>query len=233
MYKAVILIIAAMMAVLGNAAVAQNTMTGVVVTGTAEAKAQPDVAYVTFGVTTEAADAAGAARTNAQTTQAVINAIIKFGIPRASIETVQYSVNPIQDYKQTPPTTVGYRVSNQVRVKITDLTKIGALIDTAIGAGANDVQGVTFTVENDQAIRQEAVVQAIKNAQAKARVIADTLGIRLGQVTYVSESSGGVPIPLQYGMAKAEAQTPIIPGQIEVTATVTLSYSILSSGRNP
>lgn len=228
MYKVILLSLTILLvSFAGSALYAQDDMSGVVVTGTAEVKAQPDIAHVTFGVTTEAADANEAARTNAQRTQAVIDAIIRFGVPRANIETVQYSVNPIQDYKASPPTTVGYRVSNQVRVKLTDIPRIGALIDAAIRAGANDVQGVTFTVENDQAIRQEAIVQAIRNAQAKAKVIADTLGIRLGQVTYVSESFGGIPRPLQFGVARADVETPIVPGQVDITATVTIAYAIL------
>lgn len=230
MYRFIVGILVLVLLALSNYAVAQDTMRGVVVTGTAEVKTQPDVAYVTFGVTTEAADAATAARSNAQTTQAVIDAITRFGITRANIETVQYSVNPIQDYRQTPPTTVGYRVSNQVRVKVNDLTRIGALIDTAISAGANDVQGVLFTVENDQAVRREAIVQAIRDAQAKARTIADTLGIRLGQVTYVSELAAPIPRPFQLGVARADVETPIIPGQVDVSASVTLAYSILASG---
>ncbi len=207
---------------------AQEVQTGVIATGTAEIMARPDTAFVNFGVITEARDAATAARENATKTTAVIDAIVQFGINRDNIQTSGYSVSPIMDYKQSPPITVGYRVSNQVQVKVQNLDRMGALIDTAIGAGANNVQGVRFTLEDDDSVRREALVQAIRNAQDKARVMADTLGVRLGAVKSVTESSGFTPPPIVFGAARAEAaETPIIPGEVTVNANVTIVYAIL------
>lgn len=218
-----------MLFALGTVAVAQEAASGITVSGFSEIKAPPDLAFVTFGVVVESANAVSAAQENARKTNAVIDAIVKFGIPKTDIETIGYSVSPIISYKEnTPPVTVGYRVENQVRVRVRDLTKIGPLIDTAIGAGANNVQGVNFTIADDAVPRQQALVQAIRNAEAKARVIAETLGVRLGKVTSVTESSGFTPRPMALGIARAEAApTPIIPGEIEVTANVTLVYAIL------
>lgn len=229
MYSRFIIYVASILILLtfGAVAFADDNASGITVNGSAEIKAKPDLAYVTFGVTVESATAVDAAQENARKTSAVIDAIEKFGIPRADIETVGYSVSPVMDYKTSPPVKVGYSVSNQVQVKIKDLDKVGNLIDVAIAAGANNVQGVNFTIADDTAVKQQALVQAIKNAQAKARVIAEALGVNLGRVTAVSESSGFTPRPLVYGAAKMEdVTTPIIPGEVEVTANVTLIYAI-------
>ncbi len=213
---------------LPTAALAQTQSSGITVTGSAEVKAKPDVAYVTFGVQTEAATAAAAAQENARLTNAVIDAIVRSGIARAEIETAQYSVSPIIDYQKSPPTTTGYRVSNQIRVRVKDLTKVGPLIDTAIAAGANNVQGVTFDILDPSAIRREALVQAMQQAQADARLIADTLNVKLGKVISVTESGPVIPRPVELGVMRAEAApTPIIPGQVTVSASVTVVYSIL------
>lgn len=213
--------------VAGSAAFAQNDESGIVATGQAEIKAAPDVAYVTLAVVTQAAQAAEAARENATATTKVINAIVSSGVPRENIQTTGYSVSAVMDYKVSPPTTVGYSVTNQVQVKLTDLTKVGALIDTAISAGANSVQGVRFTIENETRLRQQALVQAIQNARQKATAMADALGVKLGRVTSAVESGGISPPPVMYAARAEGAETPILPGEVTVTASVTLNYAIL------
>lgn len=216
------------LATMGVVAYADDAASGITVNGSAEIKAKPDLAYITFGVKTESANAASAAQENARTSSALIDAIEKFGIPKADIETVGYSVTPVIDYNVSPPVTSGYSVSNQVQVKTKDLDKIGKLIDTAISAGANIGYGLNFTIADDAAIKMKALAQAIENAKAKASVIAETLRVHLGKVKTVSESGSFTPRPPVYNTAKVEAvSTPIIPGEIEVTANVTLVYPIL------
>lgn len=211
-------------------AVAQQPK-GITVTGTAEVSGNPDIAYVTFGVVTEDANAAQAAQENAAKSNAVINAIIKSGIPKSDIQTIQYTIYPQTRYpgpnetSKTPVTI--YQVSNLIKVKMHDLSKIGTLIDAAVSAGANNIQNVTFTVENQDPLRRQALAQAVKNAKTKAVVIADALGVKLGKVISASESTGFTPRPFEMGFKSAEAATPIIPGQVEVNANVTLVYGIL------
>ncbi|MCE5197498.1 MAG: SIMPL domain-containing protein [Armatimonadota bacterium] len=219
--------IAILLCVLPLAAQAQQPQTGVIATGTSTVTGTPDTAFVTFGVMNQDRDAAAAARENATKTTAVINAIVRFGIPRNNIQTVNYSVSPVMDYKQNPPVTVGYQVTNQVRVKTKDLTKTGQLIDAAVGAGANNVQSIEFTVEDPSPLRRQALVNAIADARAKAQAMADALGVKLGRVTQVSESVGITPRPM-YAAARSEAApTPILPGEVEITGNVTVVYAIL------
>ena len=205
-----------------------DTQSGITVTGSAEISVQPDIAFVTLGVSTQDVNAAAAAQSNAGKTSAVIAAVMKLGIAKADIETVGYSVSPIIDYQRNPPVTTGYSVTNQVRVRATDLTKTGAIIDTALAAGANNVQGVSFTLADDSQPRQKALAEAVRKAEAKARTIAETLHVALGKVVSASESSGFTPRPVEYSMAKSEAATtPIIPGEVQVSANVTLVFAIL------
>lgn len=226
-YAVLFLVVCVALGVAPSAA-AQSQPSGITVTGSAELKGAPDVAYVNLGVVTEDVEAAAAAQANAAKTNAVIDAIIKAGIPKADIETVNYSVSPIVNYQVDPAVTTGYRVSNQVRVRTRNLAGVGSLIDTAIVAGANGVQGVTFDIEDKSAIRRRAMVEAMREAQADARLIAETLGVKLGKVTSVSVSGPVIPRPYEMSMMKSEAApTPIIPGQVEVSASVTVVFAIM------
>ena len=201
---------------------------GITVSGTATVKGKPDVAFITLGVSTDDKDAGKAAQANARTSTKVIDAMTASGVQRSDIETVQYSVLPVMNYQQNPPTAVGYRVSNVVRVKLKDLSKIGSVIDTAVDAGSNGVQGVRFDLDDSTKLRHQALLEAIKKAEADARLMAETLGIKMGKVVSASETGPVVPSPLELGAVRAEAvASPIIPGEIEVTAGVTVVYSIL------
>lgn len=215
-------------ALLAAPAVSAETQTGLTVTETASVDAKPDIARVAFGVVTEDRDPAAASRENARITNAVIDAIRRFGIPREDLETASYRVEPIVNYQARPPVTTGYRVSNVVNVTQRNLERVGQLIDVGIKAGANVVQGVNFTIEDPTPFRREALVKAIGQAKSKAQLMAENLGVRLGTVISASESVF-YPVPLDRPMyARADAApTPIMPGDIEVNATVTITYAIL------
>jgi len=203
---------------------------GITVTGYGEAKAKPDVAYLSVGVSTEAKNAGAAAGENARKTDSVIAALTRTGVPKADIETQRYSVEPNYQYPSTGVRTlVGYIVSNTVKVTLRDLAKVGQVIDAGLAAGANNVQGVQFALQNTDQISQQALAKAVQNAQAKAEVIANALHRPLGPVISVTESGGAPPRPYDFAFAKAaEAAppTPIIPGDVEANASVTTVYSI-------
>jgi uncharacterized protein YggE len=203
---------------------------GLSVTGTGEVKAMPDIAYVSIGVQTRENTAAEAARTNAEKITAVIAAIKKAGVGQKDIETQRYSVQPAYDYRQNPPTLLGYDVTNTVRVTVHNLDKIGTIIDAATAAGANNVQGVTFDIENEQALRNEALTKAIQDASSKADAMAAALKVRKGSVLSASESTQPLIRPmLEMGAVRgAAAPTPISPQQITVTSTVQITYGILA-----
>jgi uncharacterized protein YggE len=225
------LIVIALLVVLSmTAAAAQDAggQKGITATGNAVIEAKPDIAYVSLGVVSEAKDAVSASQENARKTTAVIDAIVRSGIPRTDIKTLQYSLSPAVDYTKNPPVTRGYSASNIVRVDVKDLSKIGSLIDVAIKAGANDVQRVLFDIVNKDQYRRQALAQAAKNAQMDAEAIANALGIRLGGVVSATESAEYNPRPIEFGALKAaEVATPIVPGEVEISASATVVYAIM------
>src|ERR1700730_18459631 len=134
---------------LGAGAARADTPNGITVGGSGTAQLPPDVAHVSGSVDTEAATADDALSQNSQVMQAVINAVKAFGIADADIQTTRVSVYPLfsstssssSNQPAPPPTIVGYRASNGVSVKITDLSKVGNLIQAMVGAGINDFTG--------------------------------------------------------------------------------------------
>ena len=233
MYARLAIICAALVIIcLGSAFAAEqsNPPTGITVTGYGEAQGKPDIAFITLGVRTEDRDAEKAARDNAAKNTAVINGVVKTGVAASDIQTINYSVSPKVDYKADPPVTVGYTVSNEVRVKVKDLAKVGAVIDAALSAGANYSQNLTFSIEDDTPLRQEALAKAARNAEAKAKTIADALGIKLvAPISVIETGTPAPPMPLYRTMGVAEAApapTPIMAGENRVTAAITVQYSV-------
>ncbi len=149
-----------------------------------------------------------------------------------------YSVTPrypeppygLPQDQQKPTPTLTYSVSNTLRVRVRDLTKIGTVIDAAMAAGANNVQDVTFDLTNPGSVRQQSLVQALKNAESKARLVASTLHAKLGKVISVTANEASAPMPEYSTMATMRAEaapTPIVPGEVPVATSVTVVYSIL------
>ena len=225
MYKLLIFFLSVIVLVSACPINAQE-QTGITTTATAFVSVRPDIAIVVLGVVNEDVSAAAAAASNAATTNAVINALRGFGVVATDIDTIGYTVTPVMDHRRTPAVTVAYRVSNMIRVRHRNLADIGRLIDTALAAGANNVQNVTFAVENDAVPRREAVVRAVEEARAKAQVIADALGVRVGRPISVSEASVGIPMPRMMAEA-AVSPTPIMPEDVDVSASVTVTFAIL------
>ena len=204
------------------------------VTGVGEYEVAPDRARLNFAVETRAPTAQAAAAQNAETMDQVINALVAAGVLQDDIETKNYSVHPeyVHDAGADEPRVSGYRVMNQVVVTTGDLDRVGALIDAALAAGSNRVDGVSFFLEDAQAAQSEALRRAVASARATAQTIAGALGVQLGPVLTASTST---EIPRPYGIAmapdimmreSAAMPTPIQPGEQTVTARVAISFSI-------
>ncbi|HYR11673.1 MAG TPA: SIMPL domain-containing protein [Longimicrobium sp.] len=210
------------------------------VTGTGEVRAAPDQATADFAVETMAGNAQEAAAANAQAMDRVIAALVRAGVPRERIETRDYNVFP--DYDQRPveqggePRIRGYRVINTVSATTNDIGRVGALIDAALGAGANRVNGVRFSLRDPARFRAQAIAEATRRARADAEALASAMGLQLGMVREAStlEVGYGGPVMMmaREGMADMAAQsapTPINPGEQIVRATVMIVYAFASS----
>lgn len=206
------------------------------VTGEGEAAAPPDLSVVTLAIETEGATAAEAAARNAERADAVRRALEAMNAARLEVTTGGYSLEPIYmhhppgpDGVEKAPTIRGYRAHNELRAEVRELAKVGEVLDAAIGAGANRVQGVVFLLEAREAALREALTRAGREARAQAEAAAAALGVRLGRV--LSAQAGGgppppMPVPMMRQMEMASVATPIEPGEVTVRSSLTVTFEI-------
>jgi uncharacterized protein YggE len=204
--------------------------TRVSVTGDSTVQAQPDTAVVTVAVVTQNASASEAQAENASKTDAVMRAVKAAAGAGAEVKTGGYTLQPQYAYKEgAPPTITSYVARNAVNVTTGALDRVGAVIDAATRAGANNVDGLSFTLRRDEAARAQALSAATRDAAAKARVVAEALGGRVLRVIEVQEGGAYVrPILTPANdnaylrTSAAQVATPVEPGSLDVRAQVTL-----------
>jgi uncharacterized protein YggE len=206
------------------------------VAGTGEARIASDRARLDFMVETQAPTAAAASAQNADRMQRVVTALRTAGGQTVTVETGGYELMPV--YRQVPrdesgiPVIEAYRAVNHVRVRADDVTRVGALIDAGIGAGANRIAGLSFEARNPEPARADALRQAVAKARAEADAVASAMGVTLGAPLEVNVSSDYMyppPRPMYREMAMDMAQaapTPVEPGEQVVRATVTIRYRL-------
>jgi uncharacterized protein YggE len=210
----------------------KRLVTRVMVGGDSIVQAQPDTAIVTISVVTQAKQALDAQQQNANKSDTVVRALKSAAGTGAEIKTSNYSLQPIRVYKEgQPPTITGYEARNSVTVTLSNLTKIGEVIDSAGQSGANDVSGISFTIRQDRPARDRALLEATGEALSKARVIAQSLGGRVVRVVEVQEEGFQRPPQPLYQteafMVKREAApTPIVIGSLDISARVQLIAEI-------
>ena len=238
------MITAAMIAVSGAAASAgaqesRPQVPQIVVSATGEVKVAPDKASIQVGVQSRAATAAAASQQNAQKQRAVIDAIKARGVPADQISTANFNVIPETRYDregQQAPRTTSYLVMNTVIVELKRIDQVGPVIDAALGAGANQINSLSFGVQSADSARRAALSIAVGKARADAEAIARAAGGTLGSMIEMiaHESSVRPPIPFMrdmaaVGVAKAES-TPIEAGMETVTANVNARWTFVPGG---
>ena len=191
------------------------------VTGIGAVKAIPDTAIVNLGVVTENISLEAARRENAVKSTAVINVLTNMGIEKKQISTGAFSIDPLYDFIDGKQTFRGYRVSNLLTVTIKDIALAGEVIDKATFSGANRVDNISFILSDQTLYYDKALNLAIENALHKGAEIGNALGLDIDEVPYkIVEKSVGVPI-YEASMLKLSAPaTPVLPGQIEITASI-------------
>lgn len=203
-----------------RAAIQAQTPATIQAQGTATLSMKPDQVQISVSVITSGPTAQAAAQANATLSTTVQNALKALN-PSPMIQTTGYSIYP--QYSNQGQTVTGYTASNSIQVTSSDLSSIGGLIDTASQAGANSVGGLTFSLQNPDPLKQQALMEAAKQARAHADAIAAGLGVKTAAV--VSAVEGSVYTPVVAGVAAA-ATTPIQTGQVSVSATVTLTVQL-------
>ncbi len=192
-------------------------------TGTGKVEVVPDVAELSIGVSvTERTSRA--ARAAADQRMIRVLALLKArGIDAADIQTSQVSLSP--NFGPTGATVVGFTATNVATARIRDLDAAGAILASAAGVGANQINGPFLIVSNEQAVYEKALEGAVANARAHAEAIASASGQTLGKMRAASEGSESGPIALESKAADLAA-TPIEPGTIEVQANVTATFDV-------
>ena len=210
-------------------------VTRVMVAGDSIVQAQPDTAIITIAVVTQNRNAISAQQDNAAKTDAVVRALKAAAGSGAEVKTSGYSLQPQRVYKENqPPTIIGYEARNSVTVTLSDLTKVGSVIDASAQAGANDVSGIAFTLRQDRPARDRALSEATREAVSKAQVIATALGGRVVRIVEVQEEGfqQRPPVPVyQYetAMAKSSVATPIEVGTLDITSRVQVIAEVESN----
>lgn len=206
----------------------------IVVRGEGEVKAKPDVAFIQVGVMTQDKSLASAQTQNARLMRQVIDSLQAEGITKEDLQTLSYRIEPVRRYPRDggEPEIVGYQVSNRLQVTTARLETVGVLIDTAVKSGANLVDGIWFSVEDQSALIRTALEKAAAQANDKAHTLAKSFGATLGRVTFVSDQVGDTP-PIARGYyekalaaAPSVAPTPVEPGDISVRAIVEARYEL-------
>lgn len=191
----------------------------------------PDIVYINIGVSTQRENAAEAVKINKEQTSAVIQAIKDFGVAEKDIRTTNFSIWSNPQYDPTGSgqiTGTNYSVDNTVYVTIRDIDKLGDLLDAAIEAGANSIYSIQFDVEDKAEANKEARALAVEDAKTQAQGLADAAQLSLVEIQTISYYESGAS-PYYYGGKGGggeAAAVPIQPGQLAVTVTVNLVYTI-------
>jgi hypothetical protein len=203
------------------------------VSGVGQANLEPDIAYINIGVHTEATTASEAVRENNAQTEKVIQALKDFGINAKDIRTSNFSIWPMDRYDPSTGMPSGgkvYSVDNTVYVTVRELDTLGDLLDTVVTAGANTVNSIQFDVADKGEALKQARADAVKDAEVRAKELADAAGVKLGEIQTIGFYDSA-PYPIfdgrgGGGAASEAAVVPIQPGQLTFTVTVSITYEI-------
>lgn len=209
--------------------VLQGTRLDVVAEG--EVTRVPDVATISAGVVTQAATAGAAMSENATRMAATVNALKKAGVAARDIQTSSINLSPQYRYGENmPPVITGYQASNQVNVRFRDVKRAGAILDTLVAQGTNQINGPMLALDKPEAALDEARTAAIAKARARAELYAHAAGLSVKRILSISESGGATPPPhpmvMQMARGKEAADTSIEAGEQKLTVAVSVSFEL-------
>jgi len=197
------------------------------VTGEATVSVPPDLAQIDGGVTSEAKTAREASDANNAAMGKVLLALKGAGIEEKDFQTSRLSLQPQSAPNRTGPSAiVGYRASNRVTIRLRDVTKVANVIDTLVGAGANEIGGINFMVSQASKLLDEARERAVADARRKAEIYAKAAGVTLGAPLSISEQGNAAPIPYRRMAVGMAATAPVAQGEETLQVNVSVSWAI-------
>ena len=203
----------------------EEPLVGLTVTGTGSVRTVPDRASFSFGVQTEGATARAALTANTTAANRVVASLRGAGVAAADLQTSQVSLSPRSNEMGTD--IVGYTAFTTVTATIRELGRVGAIVDTAVDAGANTLSGPSLTRGDTDALYRQALRAAYTDARAKAETLAAASGRTLGRVTAIVEGAqGSVPVPLAAAQDAARSSVEIAPGTQSIDASVSVTFAL-------
>lgn len=231
LFISLLLVLAVLLSACGAAPGASSNQRVLSVSGTGQVFLQPDMAYIFIGVTTESESATDAVARNNADTQRLLDTLKAAGVAEADLRTSNFSI-----WQNTPygpdglPGKPVYRVDNTVYVTVRDLSKLGNLLDAAVRAGANSINSIQFDVADKTQALSQARKAAVEAARKQAEELAQAAGVQLGDIQDIQYYDSTPVLYTEKGMGgggdAAAMAVPINPGQLQITATVTISYQI-------
>ena len=202
------------------------------VTGEATVSVPPDLAEIDGGVTSEAKTAREASEANSAAMGKVLQALKGAGLDEKDFQTSRLSLQPQSASNRSGPSAIaGYRASNRVTVRVRDVTKVASVIDTLVGAGANEIGGINFVVSQASKLLDEARERAVADARRKAEIYAKAAGVTLGAPLSISEAGNSAPAPYRRMAAGMAASAPVAQGEETLAVTVSVSWAIKQQGQ--
>jgi uncharacterized protein YggE len=219
-------------ALLATTAFAADEPARIMSHGEASASAKPDQVRIQIGVVTQASTAAEAGAQNAKQSSAVISDLKQQAGPSAQIQTSNYSIYPMYTNPRPggKPSISGYQANNTVEIKLNDVGDAGKVIDAATKSGANQIQGIHFSMRDEQKLRAEALAKAAVQARANVQALAAAMGLRVIRLVRIEDGEPVRVIPVRAEMMMMKSadapQTPVEPGEVQVRATVTVTAEV-------
>ena len=201
----------------------------ITVTGSAVVTLEADYAQISVGVSTSAKTVDEASKQNAEAIHTVIEALKAAGVKEDDIATSNYSVHAEYDYSSLGGQKLsGYNVTNQLNVVIRDMAHIGATLDKATAAGANNIYNIQFLSTKADEAQDEATAYAVQDAMRRAELLAEAAGLTLGNIVSISDSTGGYAVVTRSykSTLDAAAGNSILPDDASVSASVTSVFEL-------
>jgi uncharacterized protein YggE len=204
----------------------------IMISGEGKVSSKPTLAEVNLGLLSEGRDVPTTQDDNAKKVNAIIAALKAMGIAEADMQTNNYSIGPRYEYVDGRQNIIGYSVSQNLLVKVRNLSQVGAVVSKASELGSNQLNGVNFTIDEPASVQQEVRKEAIVDAEKKAQELARALGVKIVRVVGFSESTPSSPVPIYayrdmaVAPQAANIAPEIQPGELDIKANVTVTYEI-------
>jgi uncharacterized protein YggE len=207
----------------------------ITVSGTGKVDVKPDIAHVQIGVVADAPTASEALTKNNEKMAALLETLKAKGIEDRDVQTANFNVGPKYEYDpqgRRQPKLVGYQVSNMVQVRVRKLAQLGELLDVLVRTGANQVQGISFSVDEPEKVLSKARQQAVEQARSRAIEYATAAGVKIGRPLLIQEQAMAIPFPqpmpmmARGAMEAADSAVPVAAGEQTLSAYVTVTYAL-------